>query len=69
MPVQIQSYVLSWHPGANRGGVLLTLVDGNQVRIPVEDPAELTALATILNESPAYAFENGAVGTGIEPVE
>ena len=45
----IVAYSLGWYPGSNRARVEVELDDGTRRPVPVESPAEFTALAALLD--------------------
>ena len=65
----IKSYVIGWEPTRHRPLASVQLEDGTHHAIKVETPAELTALAAILRESPVFFYENGLIVSGWEPIK
>jgi len=62
MPRQpIIAYTLGWYPGSNRAHCEIRLADGKPRPVPVESPAELAALAAVLDRGPAYLEDDGRI--------
>ncbi|MBL8193177.1 MAG: hypothetical protein JNM06_05100 [Blastocatellia bacterium] len=65
MPIKIDQYEIAWHP-QQRGIIKLKLANNTVQTLKINDAAEFNAIATILNEDPAF-FSNGWIHSGPEP--
>lgn len=68
MPTRITNHVLVWNHKGKKGAVGLVLEGGQKASFDPVSAEEFLALATILNESPVYLLENGAIQTELEQV-
>jgi hypothetical protein len=68
--VPIVAYAMKWNFRAKQAAVRIKLQTGEEIPIPVSNAEELTAVATILNESPvSFNTDNGDIATtSWEPV-
>ena len=68
--ISIAEHSLAWHPGANKGRIMLKLLNTPVPQeLVVETAQEFAALAMVLNESPVwYVTETGFIVTGWEQV-
>lgn len=69
MPTPITHYRLAWHPGVNEGRAIIRLQSGDEKNVPINSPAELSALAAVLREKPVFLEEDGYIYTGWEAPE
>ena len=64
---KIDKYISSWHPKNNKGIIKLKLDSGKTVTWKGSDPAEFTALLSILSSSKdPFVTKNGWISTGSE---
>jgi hypothetical protein len=70
MDKRVAKYSVAWNPNTKSGYALIVLEGSEQpVRVPVNSPDDLTALAVVLRESPVYLRGTGMLYTGWEDVE
>ncbi len=69
MKYQIKSYALGWNPGTNQGLIHVTTIDGNKIRLTIDNSSELAAIALILNQNPVWIdSETKFINTGWETI-
>ncbi|HEX8289794.1 MAG TPA: hypothetical protein VF556_17565 [Pyrinomonadaceae bacterium] len=61
MKVAVVAYALAWNTKHNTGDIKLRLQNNQNIKLDVNSPDEFTAIATALNESPAFFETTTAV--------
>ena len=67
---EVLKYSVAWNPNTKSGYALIIVKGSDQpVRVPVNSPDDLTALAVVLREAPVYLRDTGMIYSGWESVE
>lgn len=70
MPFLIEQYRAGWKPNSNEGRIQLRSPTGQSIQIDLGDPAEFTAILTILATSNAAAVsDDGVVMSAAEELD
>lgn len=68
--VTIEKYRAGWHPGTNRGQILVHFSTGTNKKINFENPAEFTAVLQVLATAEKVVVDKaGTIWTGTEDVD
>lgn len=64
----VTKFRAGWNPQQNRGRIRFGSDDGRTMNLDLDNPAEFTAILTILSSSEEVTFEDGILSTGTEDV-
>lgn len=64
----ITEFRAGWHPQQNKGRIKFRAIDGGTATLDLDNPAEFTAILTILNSSAKVTIEDGIIWSGTEDV-
>lgn len=65
----ITKFRAGWHPGQDKGRIKFRTDDGQNLNLDLANPAEFTAILTILTSSTKVTIENGVIWSGAEDVD
>ncbi len=69
MAVEIKEFRAGWHPNSNQGRIWFKTADGQTKNLDLENPAEFTAIVTLLSSAETVTIDKGIIWTGAEKVD
>lgn len=64
-----EKYKAAWNPETHQGRIRLETGDGDKIMFELDDPAEFTAVLTLLATSEEIRMRDGFIQTGSEAID
>ncbi len=64
-----KSYKAAWNPETHEGRIRLETGDGDRIMLELDNPAEFTAVLTMLATSDEIRMRDGFIQTGTEEID
>jgi|GEM_PF-4447715 len=64
-----KSYKAAWNPETHEGRIRLVTGDGDKIMFELDNPAEFTAILTMLATSDEIRMRDGFIQTGTEEID
>lgn len=69
MADEIVNFRAGWRPGSDEGRIFLKTASGEKEELTLNNPAEFTAVLTLLYSAKRAGIKNGVIWTSIEEVD
>jgi len=67
--VAAKKYKAAWNPKTHEGRIRLETGDGEKIMLQIDNPAEFTAVLTMLATSEEIRMRDGFIQTGSEAID
>jgi hypothetical protein len=69
MAVKITKFRAGWRPNDDKGRIWFQTADGKSKNLDLGNPAEFTAILTLLSSAKEVTIDEGVIWTGAEEVD